>query len=94
MLKIYTVHDSKAEAYLPPFFSSAHGLAIRGFEDAANKEGHPFNQHPGDYTLFHVGEFDEQTGIISISKTHTNLGKAIDVQRQADFPAPRIAGGE
>lgn len=62
-LQIFTVHDSKAEAYMNPFTMENKQLAIRGFQDAVNADT-PFAKHPEDYCLFHVGSFSQETGII------------------------------
>lgn len=77
-MKIFNVHDSKAQAYLRPFFEKTAGLAVRAFETAARDTEHAFNKYPGDYTLFEVGNHDEETGIITGLATHINLGKALD----------------
>lgn len=76
MLKVFAVHDSKAEAFLRPFTTLTRGQAIRGFSDAVNDKGHEFNKHPDDYTLFQIGEFDEQSGIL-VAGTPETLGNAI-----------------
>ncbi len=62
MQLIYTVHDVKAETFMPPFFVPSKGLAIRAFEDCVNSKDHHFGKHPADYTLFHLGFFDTDTG--------------------------------
>lgn len=59
---IYTVHDVKAETFLPPFFVPSKGTAIRAFEDCINSKDHQFGKHPADYTLFFLGKFDTDTG--------------------------------
>lgn len=59
----FTVYDSKAETYMPPFFVPSKGLAIRAFEDCVNSDDHHFGKHPADYTLFSVGEFDTDNGV-------------------------------
>lgn len=58
---LFTVHDVKAGTYLPPFFVPARGLATRAFTDCINSKEHQFGKHPHDYTLFYLGEFDEET---------------------------------
>lgn len=63
--KCYTVHDVKAETFLPPFFVPSKGLAIRAFEDCINSKDHHFGKHPADYTLFEIGSFDTDTGEFS-----------------------------
>ena len=62
MMKCFTVYDSKAEAFLQPFFMQSKGAAIRGFTELVNDKNHSFGKYPGDYTLFELGSFDEQTG--------------------------------
>lgn len=59
---IYTVHDTKAETFMPPFFVPSKGLAIRAFEDCINSDDHHFGKHPADYTLFFLGSFDTDSG--------------------------------
>lgn len=55
MQKIFTIYDSKAHAYLPPFFLPEAGMAVRVFSDCVNDKSHQFSKHPGDYTLFQIG---------------------------------------
>jgi len=77
--KIYSVFDSKAESYTPPFVDNAEGRALRTFADCCNDQGHQFGKHPEDYTLFCLGEFNDDTGAIdqdkirSIATGHTIL---------------------
>lgn len=77
--KMYTVYDSKAEAYLPPFYMQSTGLAMRSFEDTVKDQDHHFAKHPEDYTLFEVGTFDDQTCTIETHKTPISLAKAIEL---------------
>ncbi len=76
-LKMFSIYDSKAEAWIQPFFSLATGSAIRSFETAANEEGNDFNRYGADYTLFEVGYFDQHTGELRALKANINLGLAI-----------------
>lgn len=79
--KIYAVYDSKAESYTPPFFEHAEGRALRTFADCCNDKGHQFGKHPEDYTIFRLGEYDDNTGTItqdkisSVASGHTLLEK-------------------
>jgi len=61
-LRIFVVFDSKARAYLPPFFMPEAGQAVRVFADCCNDDGHQFGKHPEDYTLFEIGTFDDHEG--------------------------------
>lgn len=57
----FTIYDTKAEAYLPPFILPTRAMAIRIFTDCCNDDGHAFGKHPHDYTLFQCGTFDDNT---------------------------------
>lgn len=59
---MFSVYDSKAKAYIPPFFFPKVAMAIRVFTDSVNDPHHQFNKHPEDYTLFEIGIFDDETG--------------------------------
>lgn len=61
ILKVFAVRDTKAEAFLQPFFSNSVGNALRAFGDAAVDKNCPFNKHPEDYILYEVGEYDDST---------------------------------
>ena len=57
--KIFTIYDSKANAYLTPFFLHKEGMAIRVFADCVNDPNHQFGKHPEDYTLFSIGAWSD-----------------------------------
>lgn len=76
LLKMFTVYDSKAEAYLPPFYLAASGQAVRTFADTANDPNHAFGKHPSDYTLFEIGVFDDQHASFNILDAKISLGTA------------------
>lgn len=59
---VYSVFDRAAAAYLHPYNQVNHASAIRSFGQACRSDAHQFAQYPEDYTLFYIGEFDEQTG--------------------------------
>lgn len=61
------VFDAAVGSFNRPFFVPARGAALRSFGDEATRE-HPENSiwaHPGDYSLHVVGEFDEESGLLS-----------------------------
>jgi len=64
MQAIFSVHDSKAQAYLPPFYMRTKGEALRAFETTVKDTNTQFNKYPSDYTLVELGSFDEATGVI------------------------------
>ena len=62
IVKMYSIYDSKAEAYMQPFFAQSNGVAIRSFTNAANDKGSAIGQYPTDFTLFELGSFDDSNG--------------------------------
>lgn len=90
MLKLFSVYDSKAGAFIQPFFSQSTGTAVRAFEQAANDEDHYFHQFAGDYTLFELGSFEQETAKFEIHSSPINLGLAITFIVQN--PTPPQAG--
>lgn len=89
-LEIFTVYDSKAKAYLPPFFLPMVGQATRVFQNAANDPTHSFGANPGDYTLFHIGVFDDDNGTITNMKAAQNLGIAQEFKDAPKIPEPQF----
>ena len=75
---MFTVYDSKAEAYLPPIFFKTAGEALRVFADTCNDKNHQFNKHPGDFTLFAIGDFDDGNATLALLPTPTPLAKAVE----------------
>lgn len=75
-MKVFSIYDGKACAFASPFFMPTIGLALRAFTDLVNDVGSTVKRHPSDYTLFHIGEFDEQKGTFSPVVPHVNLGLA------------------
>ena len=64
LLKVCAVKDSAADAFGRPFFVPTIGLAMRSFIDEVNNRESPFNAHPDDYTLYEIGDFDDNTGLL------------------------------
>lgn len=82
-LQIFTVRDSKAEAFMSPFFMQANGQAIRAFADSVNGQNEQFSKHPEDYSLWHLGSYDEATGVITCLDVPVCLGKGVDFNTKA-----------
>lgn len=76
---MYSVYDSKVEAYAQPIFMRTHGEAIRSFESACNNEQHEFSKHASDYTLFHIGSYDDSDATFECNMTPIPLAKAHEV---------------
>lgn len=82
-LKAFSIFDTKAEAFLTPFFSPNAATAIRTFETAVNDPSTDFNRYASDYHLFEVGAWSAATG--DLTPTHPiSLGIGISFLRSPD----------
>ena len=76
--KVFTVYDDKVEAFLQPFFNPTRGAAIRAFADTCNDPNTAFNKHPADYTLFEIGDYDDEKGYIEMYDAKHGIGTALE----------------
>ncbi len=83
--QVFTVYDCKTEAYFLPFYSKTKGEAIRSFSDTINDPKHHMHMHLEDYTLFHLGEYDDNKGKHTSLPTPQSLGVAIEYLRADNF---------
>lgn len=77
-LKIYTIKDKKAEAYLQPFTTSTDGLAIRMVQASMEQENN-LSKYPEDFSLWQIAEFDENTGKVTGLDDIICLGQLSDL---------------
>lgn len=92
--KIYLIYDAKAEAYFPPFFLHNEGLAIRTFSQCVNSGSHPIGKNPEDFTLFEVGDFDDNKGTFKIYDAARSLGLALEYVKKPGLPMEDLLAGE
>lgn len=86
-VRVYAVYDSKAQAFMQPFFAKNDGMACRLFQDSVRTPDSVLQAHPGDFTLFAIGAFDDSTGILHPEDTPKNLGLAQLYLAEANVPA-------
>lgn len=60
-LLAFSVWDEKVQAFNPPFFCQAIGQASRSMDDLVNDPQTTISRHPEDYSLYHVGFFNDVT---------------------------------
>ena len=61
---VFSVFDTKAAVYGTPFFMAREQMAIRAFTDLCNDGNTMVGKHPEDFTLFHLGDFDDDAGCL------------------------------
>ena len=83
-MKVYSIYDMAAGAYLPPFFQKNDAMAIRLFEGMVNDGQSLFFQSPGDFSLHGLGEFDEETGMFTQDKGPRPVRSALSLVERDD----------
>lgn len=72
---VCAIWDSKANAYMQPFFTVNRQTAMRAVSHAQEDSGSMLSRFPEDYTLFVLGEFDDQRGQFEQLEKAENLGR-------------------
>lgn len=78
VVKIFSIYDSKVEAFMQPFFMASKGAALRAFTELVNDKTTTISKNPEDYTLFEIGSFDDANGQVDKVITPVSLGIAIE----------------
>lgn len=84
-----TIYDHVGKAYHCPAFVPNTALAVRAFANAANDKTHPVGMNPGDYTMFVIGEWDEDTAEFKIYPTQQSLGLGASYVKQGELDVRR-----
>lgn len=75
---VCAVRDRAVDAFGQPFFVVAVGQAVRSFKDEVNNAGSAIGNHPDDYDLYHIGDYDDASGsIVGISPVMLAVGKSL-----------------
>nr|UXQ88001.1 MAG: nonstructural protein [Microvirus sp.] len=93
-MEIFTIRDSKANAYLTPFFSPTSAVAIRSCLSAMQEEGHQFRVHVEDFSLYRIGSYDDDTGRITADDPEivSNLVDLIPINSEEIEPSLPLKG--
>lgn len=65
---VFSVLDSKVGTFAQPWFSPTVASGLRAFTEAAQDGNSMLAKHPGDFTLYLLGTFDDETGIFQADK--------------------------
>jgi len=80
---ICTVKDRAADAYGRPMFVPSAGVAIRSFSDEINRDNadNQLFNHPDDFDLYELGEFDDNSGLFALHEQPKllSLGKQVKI---------------
>ena len=88
---LYAVFDSASGVYDRPWVSNSDGAAIRAFGDIACDAEHPIGKHPEHYSLFRLGDYDDNSGVIEpelcvcLCKAHELVAQSRIVSKPAQL---------
>ena len=81
--QLYSVRDLKAESFGFPIPADNVGLVLRQWCDAVNSPDLPIINHPEDYALYRIGEFDTEKGVLIAEDQPIHVASAEEVLRHA-----------
>ena len=78
---VYCIYDEKAGAFLRPFFMPTMAAARRAVATLVNGEDdHIFKTNPSDFTLFEIGSYDDNDGLITGYLNKLSLGCLVELR--------------
>lgn len=80
LIKVFSVFDVKVAAYAQPFFMRTSGEAVRAFVQSCNDENTQLAKTPEDFSLFELGEFNDQNGLMTSYDHPKVIMKASDAR--------------
>lgn len=81
-LKVFSIYDAKAEIFNTPFFNKTIGEAERNFEQLVNDGKSTVYLYPEDFDLYHLGDYDDNSGKLATGETPVHLIKAIQLHKK------------
>ena len=79
--KVVAIYDAATQAYGRPIFVAALGQATRSFTDEVNsKEPTDLARHPGDFELYHLADFDDNSAQFLTNPEPIRLMRGSDVK--------------
>lgn len=82
MMQVCAVWDVKAAAFSTPMFFATAALAVRAFSSAVEAPRSPLAEHPADFSMLRLGEFDPNSGKFTCLATPEFLCSASSVIAQ------------
>lgn len=79
-MKMFSIHDSKAESYLAPIYFKTKAEAIRAFSASCQDFESNLCKFSSDYTLVEIGEFNETNAEILTHQSPIILANASEFQ--------------
>lgn len=75
-LLAFSLYDTKALYFSPPFFMALRGQAVRAIIDLGTDLNTQVGRNPADFILYEIGTFNSDTGSL-LSETPVSLGPVL-----------------
>lgn len=79
-MRLYSVFDAAANAFMPPFALRADAEAKRSFGQACCDPDHMFSKARVDYSLWLIGEFSELSALVEPVTPPVMVAKAVEFE--------------
>ncbi len=86
ILKIFSMYDDKALAFVRPFFMPNLAMAQRAIVKGSEEKNHPFHEHPNDFILYELGTWDEEHAEFDLSVAPIRHGSVKQLSPVEDKP--------
>lgn len=95
--EMFVIYDSKAEAFLTPFFCKTEGMALRSVLQAMRDPSSQFSQFPEDFALWRIGTYQDFDGTFELLDSPTivsSLHLIPKMERRNDDAQPVSDGAQ
>ena len=75
--QLLSIRDSKADYYNQVITLKTVEEGVRAFGELVTDQRSMISKHPEDFDLYHLGEFDDQTGLIVTWDAPKHVMKAV-----------------
>lgn len=72
--KVFSINDSVSRIFLNPFTSTNQATALRDFRSVCVNPQTEIGRSPGDYTIYEIATFNDETGELTPTTPFVNLG--------------------
>ncbi|AZL82781.1 nonstructural protein [Apis mellifera associated microvirus 5] len=89
-MKLYSMHDRKMNVYLTPFPARGDVDAIRNVKTSSvhpDMKNTPVGEHPEDFDLVYLGEFDDESGDITRAGIPMIIGNVAQIIAPSTVPS-------
>lgn len=93
LFTVFSIYDSAVSTWLPPLFARNKGEMLRNFADGVADPKSQLARHPGDYSLFELGTWDDDKCVFTTLKAPIRLCLALDFVKAQPSEAPKVRDG-